>query len=105
MVYFEKNEMNFDLSPDQRALQEAARRFAETELPGLAKELEDTGEPPPHHWLKRYAEQGFLGCNLAPEDGGLGLSNLDAMIVLEEFAKISVAVAFPLFESVAGPIH
>lgn len=97
--------MNFDLSPDQRALQDTARRFAETELPALAKEVEETGHAPSAKWLKRYAEQGFLGCNLPAEQGGLGLSNLDAMIVLEEFAKISVGVAFPVFESVGGPIH
>ncbi len=101
----EKNGVNFDLSADQRALQDTAKRFAENELGPLAKELEESGEPVPHAWLKKYAENGFLGCNLPLADGGLGISNLDAMIVLEEFAKISVAVAFPVFESVAGPIH
>ncbi|MDN3517552.1 acyl-CoA dehydrogenase family protein [Aquisalimonas lutea] len=97
--------MDFQLNPDQRALQDAARRFAQNELPELARELERTNEPVPKAWLRRYAEQGFLGVNLPVELGGLGLSNLDAMIVLEEFAKISVAVAFPVFESVSGPIH
>jgi len=33
------------------------------------------------------------------------LGNVDAFLVLEEFAKISSAVAFPIFESVAGPVH
>ncbi len=97
--------MDFELTADQRALQEAARRFAQTELPALAKELERDNKAVPHAWLKRYAEQGFLGINLPAELGGLGLSNLDAIIVLEEFVKVSCAVAFPVFESVAGPIH
>jgi butyryl-CoA dehydrogenase len=97
--------MDFELNDDQRALQEAARRFAQGELKPLALELEKTNEPVPAEWLRRYAEQGFLGINLPSEFGGLGLSNLDAMIVLEEFVKISCAVAFPVFESSAGPIH
>ncbi|MCH8507100.1 MAG: acyl-CoA dehydrogenase family protein, partial [Ectothiorhodospiraceae bacterium] len=97
--------MDIELSADQRALQDAARRFAPTELPELARELERDNKPVSHEWLKRYAEQGFLGINLPAELGGMGLSNLDAIIVLEEFVKVSCAVAFPVFESVAGPIH
>ena len=33
----------------------------------------------------------------------MGLGNLEALIVLEEFAKCSAAVAFPVFESSVGP--
>jgi hypothetical protein len=35
---------------------------------------------------------------------GLGLGPLEALLVIEEFAKISGAVAFPVFESCTGPI-
>ena len=34
--------MNFDLSEDQRALQDMARRFAKRELPALAEQVEET---------------------------------------------------------------
>ena len=47
---------------------------------------------------------GFLGINIASEHGGLGLGSLEALLVLEEFAKIHPAVAFPIFESCVGPI-
>jgi alkylation response protein AidB-like acyl-CoA dehydrogenase len=97
--------MDFRLSDAQRELQEAARRFASEQLPELAKELEETGQPVPHDWLKRYAELGFLGINVAEEYGGLGLGNLEALLVVEEFAKISSAVAFPVFESCVGPVR
>ena len=90
---------------DQRALQESARRFARTELPPLADEIERTAQPVPHDWLKRYAEMGFLGINADPAFGGLGLSHLDALLVMEEFAKVSVGVAFPVFECCAGPVR
>lgn len=95
--------MDFRLNDDQRALQEAARKFARAELPALARELEAANEPLPHEWLKRYAEMGFLGINLPEAYGGQGMSHVDAVLVLEEFAKISGAVAAPIFESCFGP--
>lgn len=97
--------MNFELTEEQRSLQEAARRFAQGELPALAAEVEASGEPISHAWMKRYAELGFLGINAREEFGGLGLSHLDALLVLEEFAKVSSAVAFPVFECAVGPVR
>ncbi|MCE0506184.1 MULTISPECIES: acyl-CoA dehydrogenase family protein [unclassified Roseivivax] len=97
--------MDFKLTDDQRSLQEAARRFAQEQLPELAKTLEATCEPVPADWLSRYAEMGFLGINVAEKYGGLGLGNLEALLVVEEFAKISSAVAFPVFESCVGPVR
>jgi alkylation response protein AidB-like acyl-CoA dehydrogenase len=52
---------------------------------------------------KRFGELGYLGVNLSAKYGGSGGSHLDAVIVLEELAKISIAVAFPVFESCFGP--
>lgn len=97
--------MDFRLTEDQRALQEAARRFARAELPPLARTLEDTNTPVPHDIVRRYAELGFLGINVSERWGGLGLGNLEALLVVEEFAKISSAVAFPVFESCVGPVR
>lgn len=97
--------MDFRLTEDQRALQEAARRFARAELPPLARTLEDTNTPVPHDMVRRYAELGFLGINVSERWGGLGLGNLEALLVVEEFAKISSAVAFPVFESCVGPVR
>lgn len=97
--------MDFRLTEIQRDLQEAARKFARTELVDLARELEEKAEPVPHEWVRRYAELGFLGINVAEEYGGMGLGNLEALLVVEEFAKISSAVAFPVFESCVGPVR
>jgi alkylation response protein AidB-like acyl-CoA dehydrogenase len=95
--------MDFTLSGEQHALIETTKRFAEAELPEIAKEIEQKDSPPPHHILKRYAELGLLGVNLPERYGGGGMSHLDAVLVLEELAKISCAVAFPVFESSFGP--
>ncbi len=97
--------MDFSLSADQLALGETARRFAQAELPALARTLEAENRPVPADMLARYAEMGFLGINTPTRYGGLGLSHLDALIVLEEFAKVSSAVAFPVFECAVGPVR
>lgn len=97
--------MKFTLSDDQRQLQEAARDFATAELPAIATRLEIENVPPDRALVKRFAELGFLGVNVPQSLGGLGLGNLEALIVLEEFAMISSAVAFPIFESCVGPVR
>jgi len=95
--------MDFSLTDEHKALQEAARRFAREELTDLAREMEEKAEPMPDAMRMRLAEMGFLGINVSSELGGLGLGNLEALLVLEEFAKVSSAVAFPVFESSVGP--
>lgn len=97
--------MNFMLDDDQQQLQEAARKFARSELPALARQLEESGEAVPESMLKRYGELGFLGINIDPRFGGMGLGNLEALLVVEEFARVSGAVAFPVFESCTGPVR
>ena len=97
--------MDFTLSEEQQALQAAAREFARGEMADVAEQVERDATPLSRDWVKRYAEMGFLGVNIPTRYGGLGLGNVDALLVLEEFAKISSAVAFPIFESVVGPVR
>ena len=117
----------YRLREEQLALQETARQFARNELVELAAELERDNKPVPDDMRRRcaspnvaccsrrlltrlscalcsYAEMGFLGINTPEEYGGLGMGHLDALIVLEEFGKVSSAVAFPIFECLVGPI-
>ena len=96
--------MDFTLTEEQRELQGQAARFAEKELVAVARELEATNTPLPRAYLKRLAEMGYLGINLDPRHGGVGLSHLEAALVLEAVAKLSPAVAFPIFESCFGPV-
>ncbi|WP_292025798.1 acyl-CoA dehydrogenase family protein [Maritimibacter sp. UBA3975] len=97
--------MDFRLTDDQRQLQEAARAFAQGEMRDIARGLEQEDKALSAADIKRYAEMGFLGVNVSEDLGGLGLGNLEALIVLEEFAKVSPAVAFPIFESSVGPVR
>jgi len=96
--------MDFSLTPEQKELQSVAREFAQKEMTSVAKELEEKKEFLSDEWFGRYAEMGFLGININKKYGGLGLSNIDALLVLEEFAKVSSVVAWPIFESAVGPI-
>lgn len=96
--------MDFKLTTEQLELQKVARDFAQKELTSLADEMEESANPVPEDVLKKIGDLGFLGINTPTEFGGLGLSNLDAIIVLEEFGKISSAVGWPVFEANAGPV-
>ena len=95
--------MDFTLSKEQQALVDVTRQFAQKELQDYAVQIEKTGSPAPRDLLHRFAELGFMGVNLPVLYGGGGMSHLDAVLVLEELAKVSVATAFPVFESCFGP--
>ena len=77
--------MNFELSEDQRAYQDAARRFAESELAPHAAAW-DAEAHFPTDVIARAGDLGFCGLYTPAEAGGLGLSRLDAAIVFEELA-------------------
>ncbi|TCT03758.1 acyl-CoA dehydrogenase family protein [Paralcaligenes ureilyticus] len=96
--------MNFTLTHEQQQLREAARKFAAGSLRDVARQVEEDDEPVSRDWVKKFAAVGFLGINIKEQYGGQGLSHLDAVLVLEEVAKISPAVAFPIFESCFGPM-
>jgi alkylation response protein AidB-like acyl-CoA dehydrogenase len=96
--------LNFSLAQEQQQLQESVQRFARAELQAVARELEENHAPVSLGLRRRFGKLGYLGINLPAKYGGLGMSHLDAVIVLEEVAKISPAVAFPIFESCFGPI-
>jgi alkylation response protein AidB-like acyl-CoA dehydrogenase len=96
--------MPFDLTAEQRQLQELARDYAARELRQAARDMEERSEPLSRERLRLLGEMGFLGINVDRRLGGQGLGDLDALVVLEEFAKVHPAVAFPVFESCVGPI-
>ena len=97
--------MDFKLSPEQEQLRETAHKFAVAELSAAATTCEEKNEALPHHLLRRLGEMGYLGLNLDEKYGGGGMSHLDAALVLEAVAKVSPAVAFPIFESCFGPVR
>ncbi|MBM5812146.1 MAG: acyl-CoA dehydrogenase [Gammaproteobacteria bacterium] len=97
--------MDFNLTEEQQALRQSARDYAQERLLPLAEHCERNDEPPSRELLREFAGMGLLGVNVAERYGGLGLGNLEALIVLEQLARVSSAIAFPVFESSVGPVR
>ncbi|MGX1692774.1 acyl-CoA dehydrogenase family protein [Brevundimonas naejangsanensis] len=84
--------MDFALTDDQRAIQDAARAFAEAELaPHSARWDEDKHFPV--DVLKSAAEMGFAGIYTGEEHGGMGLGRVEAAVIFEELSRGDVATA------------
>src|SRR5215472_15067988 len=77
--------MDFALSEDQRAIEDAARAFAEAELAPHAARW-DEEKHFPVATLRAAAALGFAGVYVREDVGGSGLSRLDAAIVFEALA-------------------
>jgi alkylation response protein AidB-like acyl-CoA dehydrogenase len=77
--------MNFDLSEDQQAIQDVARRFACEKLAPFAADW-DAGEIFPLEALREAAALGFASLYIKSDVGGSELSRLDSAIVFEELA-------------------
>ncbi|MGR3290182.1 MAG: 3-sulfinopropanoyl-CoA desulfinase [Paracoccaceae bacterium] len=76
----------FDLTQDQRQLQQSARDLAQGLIKDRAAEVDRTEDYP---WdnVKLLTEAGFMGMAIPRAYGGLGLSNFDVVLVVEEMAK------------------
>ena len=84
--------MDFELSEEQRAFQQAARDFArEVFAPNAARW--DAEAIFPVAEIRQAGELGFCGLYSPEAHGGLGLSRLDAAIVLEELAAACPSTA------------
>jgi alkylation response protein AidB-like acyl-CoA dehydrogenase len=79
--------MVFELTEEQRAVQEAARDFAQNELkPGVIDRDRDMSYP--KEQIRQMAELGFLGMMVSPEYGGSGMDTLSYVLAMEEISKI-----------------
>lgn len=97
--------MNFNLSEDQLAFQQAARDFARGEMAPFAAQW-DEEKIFPRDVFDKGGELGFCGMYCPEEDGGMGLSRLDTSIILEELATActSTAAFFSIHNMVAWMI-
>jgi butyryl-CoA dehydrogenase len=78
--------MNFDLTNDQKMLQDQVRKFAQTELAPVAPEIDKSGEFP---WdnLKKMAKLGLLGIIVPEQYGGAGFDFVSLAIAIEEISR------------------
>ena len=84
--------MDFALTDDQRAIEDAARAFAAAELAPHSARW-DAESHFPTDVMRKAAELGFAGLYVQEDVGGSALSRLDASIVFEQLAYGDVATA------------
>lgn len=79
--------MNFLLTEEQLAVQEAAREFAQKELkPGVIER--DSKMAYPTEQVRMMGELGFMGMMVAPEYGGGGMDTMSYVLAMEEISKV-----------------
>lgn len=84
--------MDFNLTEEQKMIQQAARDFAQTELlPGVIER--DELSQFPTEQVKKMAELGFLGMVVDPKYGGSGLDNVAYVLAMTEIAKVDASAA------------
>ena len=84
--------MDFALNDDQRAIQDAARQFAEAELAPHSAEWDETKHFPVDV-MRLAAEMVFCGIYTAEEHGGMALGRVEAALIFEELSRGDVSTA------------
>ncbi len=84
--------MVFELTEEQRMIQETARNFAQKEVLPKAAELDETGRFP-DELVRQMAELGFMGVAVPEEYGGAGMDNVCYAIAMEEIARACASTA------------
>jgi len=83
--------MDFELSEDQRAIKEAARRFADKEISPVARE-NDVSERFPSEIVKKMGPLGYLAGPVPAEYGGPGMDYIAYAILTEEVGRACSSV-------------
>jgi alkylation response protein AidB-like acyl-CoA dehydrogenase len=101
--------IGFELSEEQKQLQDVARRFAENKIKPQAAETDNIRDPRdafPKDIIRQGFELGFHSLLIPEAYGGIGGTTLDSAILLEELAAgdIGIATAFHVVMSMSEMI-
>ena len=84
--------MNFQLSEEHRAVQQAARDFARSELlPGVIER--DNEQRFPAEQIKKLGELGFMGMMVSEQYGGGGMDTKSYVLAMEEISKVDASAS------------
>ncbi len=84
--------MNFQLTEEHIAVQQAARDFAQNELlPGVIDR--DTEQKFPADQVKKMGELGFMGMMVDPKYNGGGMDTISYVLAMEEISKIDASAS------------
>ena len=84
--------MNFELTEEQKLVQQMARDFATKEVAPVAGALDKEGRWP-GDLVARMGELGLMGVAVPSEHGGAGLDNVSYAIAMEEVARACASTA------------
>ena len=93
----------FELLGTQVSLRDEARELAEREIAPRAAEVDRT-EAYPWANVEALTAAGFMGMTIPKEYGGLGLTCLDAVLVIEQVARVCGVTARIVVEANMGAI-
>src|SRR2546423_13738842 len=85
----------FDLTDEQREIQQLARDFANREVKPVAEDL-DREHRFPYEIVKQLGELGLMGIPYPEEYGGSGAGNLPYALAAEEITRNDSGVAITL---------
>ena len=84
--------MDFQLTEEQKRIQQEVRDFAQTEVKPLAEELDRTGRWPAE-LIPKMADLGLMGMSVPKELGGAGWDMVSCALAVEEVSKVCPATA------------
>ncbi len=87
--------MNFDLSAEQRLIQETVRDFARAEVAPVAEELDRT-KAFPYEIVSKLGKLGLMGIPFPQEYGGGGADTLSYVLAVEELARVDSSVCITM---------
>ena len=84
--------MNFQLTEEHLAVQQAARDFAQNELlPGVLER--DRDQKFPSSLQRRMGELGFMGMMTSPKYNGGGMDTISYVLAMEELSKVDASAS------------
>lgn len=87
--------LDFELTEEQRAVQELARDFARGEVDPIVDET-DEAQRFPREVIDKAGELGFLGIIIPEEYGGAGLGYIEYVAVITELSKVDPSVGISI---------
>jgi len=94
--------MDFELTEEQRIMQETARRFAQERIAPLVNEDEKA-----HRFrreiVREMGEMGFFGAIIEEQYGGTAVGWLAAQLITMEIARVSASWGLPFNMQMTGP--
>ena len=94
--------MDFELSEQQRLIQDTARRFAAEQIAPTLEQEEAGHEFRPDR-VAKMGELGMFSCALPEELGGSGMGYMESVLMAEQIAKISASWRLPFNMQNLGP--